>query len=108
MTLPFEAIFLGLFAVYLVYSEWVGLDSRYPIAGGLVLLVAAAIADAAGATDAANTLAVYVFFLLAGGVLLLLVDHVRDERRKAAAASIRSAGFDRVPQQETAQRTDER
>ncbi len=62
----------------MAYSEWAGLDSRYLIAGALVLLVATALVDAAGATNLANTLAEFVFFLLAGGVVLLLVDHVRE------------------------------
>ena len=84
MTLPYTEIFLGLLAGYMVYSAWARLDSRYLIAGALVLLVAAAIVDAAGAAAVANTLAVYVFLLLAGGVVLLLVDHVREERRPSA------------------------
>jgi hypothetical protein len=107
VALPLEAIFLVLFVVYLVYSEWAGLDSRYPIAAGLVLLVVAAVADAAGAVDAANTLAVYVFFLLAGGVLLLLIDHVRLERRKAHVAGIRSVRFRPGADQEPAPPSDE-
>ncbi len=83
MTFPYTDLFLGLLGAYMVYSAWAHLDSRYLIAGALVLLVAAAVVDAAGATAAANTLAVYVFFLLAGGVVLLLVDHVREERPSA-------------------------
>ncbi len=85
MTLPYTDLFLGLLAAYMVYSAWARLDSRYLIAGALVLLVAAAVVDAAGATAVANTLAVYVFLLLAGGVVLLLVDHVREERRPSTA-----------------------
>ena len=81
MTLPYEELFLGLLGAYMVWSAWARIDSRYLIAGALVLLVAAAVVDAGGATAVANTLAVYVFFLLAGGVILLLVDHVREERR---------------------------
>ncbi len=86
MALPYEAIFLGLLIAYMIYSQWIRLDSRYPIAGALLLLVAAAVADALGQSDAANTLAIYVFFLLAGGVLLLLLDHIREERQKAVAS----------------------
>lgn len=81
MTFPFVPVFLGVLLVYMVYSEWARLDSRYLVAAALVLLVATAIVDAAGATAAANTLAEFVFFLLAGGVVLLLVDHVRDRPR---------------------------
>jgi hypothetical protein len=87
VTPPYTDIFLGLLGAYMVYSAWARLDSRYLIAGALVLLVAAAIVDASGATGAANTLAVYVFFLLAGGVVLLLVDHVREERTATPAES---------------------
>ncbi|MGC2289762.1 MAG: hypothetical protein WA688_07905 [Thermoplasmata archaeon] len=83
MTLPYTDLFLGLLGAYMVYSAWTRLDSRYPIAGALVLLVVAAVVDAAGATGAANAIAVYVFFLLAAGVVLLLVDHLREEPRHA-------------------------
>ncbi len=81
MAFPFVPVFLGLLLAYMVYSEWAGLDSRYLVAGALVLLIATAVVDAAGATTAANTLAEFVFFLLGGGVVLLLVDHLRDARR---------------------------
>lgn len=87
MTFPYTDVFLGLLGAYMVYSVWARLDSRYLIAGALVLLVVAAIVDAAGATASANTIAVYVFFLLAGGVVLLLVDHVREERPARATGS---------------------
>jgi hypothetical protein len=87
VTFPYTGVFLGLLGAYMIYSEWARLDSRYLIAGALVLLVVAAVVDAAGATGAANTIAVYVFFLLAGGVVLLLVDHVR-EGRPAPATSL--------------------
>ncbi len=77
MAFPYLELFLGLLAVYLVYSALVRLDPRYPIVAALLLLVAAAVADAANQVNLANTLAEYVFCLLAGGVVLLLVDHVR-------------------------------
>ncbi|MCI4347884.1 MAG: hypothetical protein L3J97_04615 [Thermoplasmata archaeon] len=99
-TLPYEELFLGLLGVHMVWSAWNRLDSRYLIAGALVLLVAAAVVDAGGATAAANTVAVYVFFLLAGGVVLLLVDHVRVERRvppAPPASSDRGDGRTRKP-----------
>jgi MFS superfamily sulfate permease-like transporter len=81
--------FLAALLVYMVYSEWVGLDSRYVVGAALVLLVIDAVIDAGGATNLANTVAVYVFFLLAAGVVLLLVDQVREARKvpgKAAAS----------------------
>jgi hypothetical protein len=78
---PYVPVFLGVLLVYMVYSEWSHLDSRYLVAGALGLLIITAIVDAAGATAAANTLAEFVFFLLAGGVVLLLVDHVRERPR---------------------------
>ncbi|MGA7922593.1 MAG: hypothetical protein WCA77_01270 [Thermoplasmata archaeon] len=77
MGFPYDAAFLALLAVYLVYSVWQHLDPRFPILAALILLVVTALVDAAGAGAEANTLAVFVFFLLAGGVLLLLIDSVR-------------------------------
>jgi uncharacterized membrane protein len=87
---PYEVVFVALLVAYMVVSEWERLDSRYPIVAGLVLLVVAAIADAAGATATANTLAVYVFFLLGAGVILLLVDYVRESRRSPSRDSLRA------------------
>ena len=84
MTFPFVLVFLALLVAYMVYSQWAGLDSRYLVAGALVLLVATAVVDAAGEPSAADTLAEFVFFLLAGGVVLLLVDHVRGRDRDDA------------------------
>ncbi|MGI0070885.1 MAG: hypothetical protein ACRECT_02255 [Thermoplasmata archaeon] len=78
MAFPYVLAFLVILLVYMVYSEWAGLDSRWLVASALVLLVATAVVDAAGATNLANTLAEFVFFLLAGGVVLLLIDHVRE------------------------------
>lgn len=77
--------FLAVLLVYMVYSQWVHLDSRYPVAAALVLLVIDAIVDAGGDTNLANTLAIYVFFLLSAGVLLLLVDHAREARSHPTA-----------------------
>lgn len=82
MTFPYVLAFLVLLALYMGYSEWAGLDSRYLVAGALGLLVLTAVVDAAGATGLANTLAEFVFLLLAGGVVLLLVDHVRERPRE--------------------------
>lgn len=83
---PFVPVFLVLFLAYMVYSEWARLDSRYPIAAALGLLVVTAVVDASGAVGVANTLAEFVFFLLAGGVVLLLVDHVREGRATPTTA----------------------
>ncbi len=77
--------FLLLLGIYMVYSQWAGLDSRYPIAAALVLLVVAAVLDAGGETGPANTVATYLFFLLAAGVVLLLVDHVRHPEQEGGA-----------------------
>lgn len=93
MTFPYVPAFLGVLVVYMVYSEWVRLDSRYLVAGALVLLVATALVDAAGDTGTANTLAEFVFFLLAGGVVLLLVDHVREGPH--ASAPVRPSSLPR-------------
>jgi hypothetical protein len=92
VTFPYLIAFLAIFAAYLVYSEWAGLDARIPIAGALALLVVTAVVDAAGDLATANTFAEYVFFLLAGGVALLLVEHLRDARRATRSASGRGLG----------------
>lgn len=84
-TYPFLAVLLA----YMAYSEWARLDSRYLVAGALLLLLITAVVDAAGDFNDANVLAVYVFYLLAGGVVLLLVDHVREERARARRAASR-------------------
>ncbi len=85
MPFPYVEVFLGLLVVYMGFSIWSGLDSRYPIAAALVLLVATAVVDATGNVAIANTLAEYVFFLLGAGVVLLLIDHVRESRRPSGA-----------------------
>lgn len=99
MSFPYTDLFLALLLAYMVYSEWARLDSRFLIAGALVLLVGAAVVDAAGATGVANTLAVYVFFLLAGGVVLLLVDHVREARTAPPPSPATSDGTEGAPQE---------
>jgi hypothetical protein len=87
MAFPYLEVFLVLLVLYVAYSIWARLDSRLPIVGGLILLVVAAVIDAAGRVAVANTLTDYVFLLLAGGVLLLLVDHVRSRPGGARAPS---------------------
>ena len=106
MAFPYVDLFLGLLAVYLVYSVWAGLDGRYPVAAALVLLVATAGVDATGATATANILAEFSFFLLVGGVVLLLIEHVRSERR--ARTGRRSASVpEAVPGGEATEATHE-
>ncbi len=102
MSFPYVDVFLALLVVYMGYSVWSGLDSRYPIAAALVLLVVTAVIDATGNVAVANTLAEYVFFLLGAGVVLLLIDHVRDSRREAHATGT-SAGPAQGKTAETAQ-----
>jgi len=102
---PLAEVFLVLLAAYMAYSVWMGLDARYPIAAALLLLVVTAVVDALGNTDAANTLAEFVFFLLGAGVLLLLIDHVRESR---APARTEAAGLAAVPQGEPTEATKER
>jgi hypothetical protein len=85
---PYIPVFLALLLAYMVYSQWARLDSRYPIAAALVLLVATAGVDAAGATATANTLAEFVFFLLAAGIVLLLLDHARSARPRPAGSAV--------------------
>lgn len=94
MYIPYPLVFLGLLVLYMVYSEWAGLDSRYPVAAALGLLVVTAVVDALGNVPAANTLAEYVFLLLAGGVVLLLVDHLRAGRAAAPGPPTSSAAPD--------------
>ena len=77
MEVPYDVIFVGPLVAYLVYSVWARLDGRYPIVAALALLVATAVVDAAGNTNAADSMAEFVFFLLAGGVVLLLIEHFR-------------------------------
>ena len=96
MTFPYVAAFLVLLLAYMVYSQWARLDSRYPIAAALLLLVGTAIVDASGAVGAADTLAEFVFFLLAAGVVLLLLDHARSARA-ASTASAPVAGHAEAP-----------
>jgi hypothetical protein len=80
---PFVLAFVALLAGYVVYSLWVRLDPRWPIAAALVILVVAAVADAAQDLGTANLLAEFVVLLLGAGVLLLLVEHARDARATA-------------------------
>lgn len=80
----YTALFLALLVAYMAYSIWARLDGRLPVAAALVLLLAAAVLDALGATAAATTLAEFVFFLLGAGVVLLLIEHVRAGRSGAS------------------------
>ena len=87
----YTEVFLGLLAVYVIYSLVTKLDGRLPVGAALVLLVVAAVLDSTGASGTANTLASYVFFLLAAGVFLLVVEHLR-ERRAAERSGVAPAG----------------
>jgi len=104
VSFPFAEVFLALLVAYMAYSVWTGLDARYPIAAALLLLVVTAVVDALGDTDAANTLAEFVFFLLGAGVLLLLIDHVRESRVPPRAEA---AGLADIPQGEPAEAANE-
>jgi len=108
MSFPYVSAFLILLLAYMIYSEWARLDSRYPIAAALALLVATAIVDAAGAVAAANTLAEYVFFLLAGGVVLLLVDHMREGRAVPGAGGAAGSAPSVPGESEAAEAAEER
>jgi len=88
MTLPFEEIFIAIFAAYLIASGWAHLDSRYPIVLALCVMISDAIVDALGYVSAAATIAEYVVFLLVGGVILLAVDGVRDALRDKPASEL--------------------
>ena len=78
----YTAGFVGLLLAYMAYSVWARLDPRYPVAGGVGLLIVAGIADASGAYSAAGVLGIYAFFLFGAGVLLLTIDTARKPRRE--------------------------
>ncbi|MCI4325455.1 MAG: hypothetical protein L3K00_06210 [Thermoplasmata archaeon] len=82
-SIPYQAVFLALLAVYMLYSGAAGLNPRWPVYGALLLLLAAAVADGLGATNAANQLALDVVFLLAAGVGLIAFDQRRRGPRSA-------------------------
>lgn len=99
VAVPVYDLVLPLILLYLGYLVWTRQDGRYPIALALILLVAAAVSDALGAVDVANTLATFVFFLLAGGVVVLLIEHAREARTAPQAPEGRAgeAPSDREP-----------
>jgi hypothetical protein len=76
MGLPYVWIFAGLLLAYMVSAKWAGLDSRYPVAMGLGLLLASCVADAAGAHSTASQLAEFVIFLFLGGTVLVLGEYL--------------------------------
>jgi len=104
MDVPYALVFVGLLLAYMVYSGWARLDARYLLGAALILLVATAVVDAAGDTNAANTLAEFVFFLLAGGVVLLLVEYVRDKPRPVPPAESEAPDAKGVPPEPTEER----
>jgi hypothetical protein len=81
VSVPFIEIFLVLFGAYLFFSEWIGLDSRYPILLAIVLLAAAALSDALGDLALATVSTEYALLVLTGGLFLLIVAHFREDRR---------------------------
>lgn len=94
MALPWDELILPLIVAYLAYIVWTRQDGRYPIVLALILLLASAVADAAGDLSAANTLAVFVFYFLVGGVVVLLIEHLREGRRVPATARVPRDGSD--------------
>jgi hypothetical protein len=90
---PYVLAFVALLAAYCGYSLWARLDPRLPIGAALVLLLVAAIVDAAQDLATANVLAEFVILLLGAGILLLLLEHARDagRRPRASGASSRDA-----------------
>jgi hypothetical protein len=88
MTIPLVLIFFVLLGAYLISSAWSGLDSRYPIAAALSLLVGAAVADAVGNPALAGTFAGYALILFGGGSLLLMVDQFRDAHRFSLSSNV--------------------
>lgn len=82
----YAGTFLALLAAYVLYSVWAHLDGRLPVGAALLLLLVAALADAAGNGPLANTLAAYVFYLLGAGVFLLLVEHIRESRGRSGSS----------------------
>jgi len=107
MTVPYSLVFFALLAGYVLYSFWARLDARYPIVAALLLLIATAFTDAAGAVSLANTLGEYVLFLLAAGVVLLLLEHLVEPRDGPdAGASLGPAGATVRPRAEPVQQLD--
>lgn len=94
MAPPWDELVLPLIVAYLAYIVWTRQDGRYPIVLALILLLASAIADAAGDLSAANTLAVFVFYLLVGGVVVLLIEHVREGRQVPTTGRVPRSGSD--------------
>lgn len=74
-------VFAAVLAIYLGYSLWAGINSRYPLVMALALLVAASLLDAEGNHGVANTFAAYVLILLLGGAILLIAEYVRSPSR---------------------------
>ena len=84
MAVPYLEVFGVLLVGYMAYSFWERIDPRYPIAAGLLLLVATAVTEALGASASADVLAEYVFLLLGAGVVLLLLEQLRGRRNRPA------------------------
>ena len=70
-----------IFAFYFVVSLIYSLDSRYPIAAAILLLISAAIflpKDEAFA----NKLAIYAYYFLVVGVALQLIEYIKEQRKE--------------------------
>lgn len=72
-TAAYTAIFLLLLAAYLAFAAWARLDPRYPLAGGILLLLAGAALDREGYSAAAEILGVDAFLLLLGGMVAMVL-----------------------------------
>jgi hypothetical protein len=84
VSVPYQLVFLAFLGVYVLYSAGLGLNPRWPVYGALLLLVAAALAHALGASDAADEFALDAVFLLGAGVTLVAFDRWRRGHRSAA------------------------
>lgn len=88
MTIPYQDVFLVLLVGYCGYSLWAGLSPRYPLFAALLLLLAAAGTNWAGATEASNNLGLDAIFVLAAAVGLTSLEIVRARGLRPRAAGV--------------------
>ena len=83
MTLPLvETLVPMLFLGFFVASLLFGVDSRFPIAAGLGLIVLVAVIMAFNIVSiSAEAVAVYAYYFLVIGVVLQLIRHIRKSER---------------------------
>ncbi len=86
------AILLPFTAAYLLYRT----DPRYLIGLALVLLVSAAVEDAAGNSGAANDIAIVSYYCLVAGVILMIADGYRERHRGGRLSRIAGRGIRRI------------